>query len=219
MVSTMRYCANPARSLLRGIIALLAVWLVLVSQGALAAGISLRNPQLTLDEGDYVVAADFNINFNRRLEEAVNKGVVLYFSVDFELTRSRWYWFDEQIIRRSKTYQLYYHALTRQYRVSTGGLHQSFPTLEEALHVLSRLRNWVVIEKGELGVGQSGTAALRLRLDLTQMPKTFQVSALSNKDWNLESDWVRWPFVNAEAAPVSPPAADTNREGDAEGAR
>lgn len=219
MVSTMRCCANPARSFLRGIIGLLAFWLVLASQGACAAGISLRNPQLILDEGDYVVAADFNINFNRRLEEAVNKGVVLYFSVDFELTRSRWYWFDEQIIRRSKTYQLYYHALTRQYRVSTGGLHQSFPTLEEALHVLSRLRNWVVIEKGDLGVGQSGTAGLRLRLDLTQMPKTFQVSALSNKDWNLESDWVRWPFVNAEAAPVSLPAADTNREGDAEGAR
>lgn len=205
----MRCCTSPTRSFLFGLI------LLLVGQVALAAGISLRNPQLELDDGDYVASADFNINFNRRLEEAVNKGVVLYFSAEFELTRSRWYWFDEQVLRRSKTFQLYYHALTRQYRVSTGGLHQSFPTLEEALRVMSRLRNWVVIEKGELRVGQTGMAGLRLRLDLTQMPKTFQVSALSNKDWSLESDWVRWPFANTEVAPVNEPDVQPAGDGDA----
>ena len=87
----------------------------------------------------------------------------------------------------------------------------------EALRVMARLRNWVVIEKGEVGVGQTGTAKLRLRLDLTQMPKTFQVSALSNKDWNLESEWARWPFVNAEAAPVSSP--EDEPAGEEEGQR
>lgn len=201
----MRCCESPARQFLFGLL------LLLLTQLALAAGISLRNPQLVIEDGEYVASADFNINFNPRLEEAVNKGVVLYFSAEFELSKSRWYWFDEQILRRSKTYQLYYHALTRQYRVSTGGLHQSFQTLEEALRVMSRLRHWVVAEQGEIRVAQTGMAGLRLRLDLTQMPKTFQVSALSNKDWNLDSGWVRWPFVNTEAAPVTmpePPASD-----------
>ena len=201
----MRCCESPTRLWLCGLL------LLLVTQLALAAGISLRNPQLVLEDGEYVAAADFNINFNPRLEEAVNKGVVLYFATEFELSKSRWYWFDEQILRRSKTYQLYYHALTRQYRVSTGGLHQSFPSLEEALRVMSRLRRWVVAEQGDIRVAQTGMAGLRLRLDLTQMPKTFQVSALSNKDWNLDSGWVRWPFANTEAAPVTtpePPAPD-----------
>lgn len=201
----MRCCESPTRQFLCGLL------LLLVTQLALAAGISLRNPQLVLEDGEYVASADFNINFNPRLEEAVNKGVVLYFSAEFELSKSRWYWFDEQILRRSKTYQLYYHALTRQYRVSTGGLHQSFQTLEEALRVMSRLRQWVVAEQSEIRVAQTGMAGLRLRLDLTQMPKTFQVSALSNKDWNLDSGWVRWPFANTEAAPVTmpePPAPD-----------
>ena len=191
--------------------------LLLVAQLVLAAGISLRNPQLVLEDGEYVAAADFNINFNPRLEEAVNKGVVLYFATEFELSKSRWYWFDEQILRRSKTYQLYYHALTRQYRVSTGGLHQSFPSLEEALRVMSRLRRWVVAEQGDIRVAQTGMAGLRLRLDLTQMPKTFQVSALSNKDWNLDSGWVRWPFANTEAAPVTvPEATPTTAQDDAQ---
>ena len=196
---------------------LASIFLVLACTGSWAADISLRNPQLEGSDDGYTLSADFNVNFNSRLEEIISKGVVFYFVIDFELTRGRWYWFDEQVLRRNKTFQLYYHALTRQYRVSTGGLHQSFPTLEEALRVMARLRNWVVIEKGEVGVGQTGTAKLRLRLDLTQMPKTFQVSALSNKDWNLESEWARWPFVNAEAAPVSSP--EDEPAGEEEGQR
>ena len=160
--------------------------------------------QLAPSDDGYSLAADFNINFNTHLEEAVNKGIILYFSVDFELTRSRWYWFDEHIIRRSKTFQISYHSLmTRQYRLSTGALYQSYATLEEALRAMSRLRNWQVLEKGEIKSDQVYLAGLRMSLDLTQMPKTFQVSALSNKDWNLSSEWLRWSFSPAEMLPTS----------------
>lgn len=195
----MRCCEKLHRSLLCGVVLLLA------ASFALAAEISLRNVQLVPSEDGYSLAADANINFNTRLEEAVNKGVVLYFAADFELTRPRWYWFDEHVIRRSKTFQLSYHALTRQYRLSTGALHQGYATLEEALLVLSHLRHWQVLDKGEVKPGQTYLAALRLHLDLTQMPKTFQVSALANKDWNLSSDWLRWNFSPSEAPPPSPP--------------
>jgi hypothetical protein len=171
---------------------------------ALAAEISLRSVQLVPSDDGYSLTADANINFNTRLEEAVNKGVVLYFAADFELTRPRWYWFDEHVIHRSKTFQLSYHALTRQYRLSTGALHQGYATLEEALLVLSHLRHWQVLDKGEVKAGQTYVAALRLHLDLTQMPKTFQVSALANKDWNLSSDWLRWNFSPTEASPLPP---------------
>ena len=138
---------------------------------------------------------------NTRLEEAVNKGVVLYFVADFELKRSRWYWLDENVINRSKTVQLSFHALTRQYRLSTGALHQSFPTLEEALKVISRLRSWQVLEAGEVKPDLVYLAGLRIRLDLSQMPKTFQVNALANRDWNLVSDWVRWSFTPESVNP------------------
>ncbi|MEI7612130.1 MAG: DUF4390 domain-containing protein [Betaproteobacteria bacterium] len=175
------------------------LWLLLLAGSAVqAADISLRNPQITASEDGYTLTADFNINFNSRLEAAVNKGIVLYFAVDFELSRSRWYWLDEQLIRRNKTFQLSYHALTRQYRLSTGALHQGFASLEEALGMISRLRNWQVIEKGEIKTEQPYLAGLRMRLDLSQMPKTFQVTALSNRDWNLTSDWVRWSFTPQE---------------------
>ena len=170
-----------------------------------AADISLRNPQLELTDDSYALSADFNINFNTRLEEVISKGVVLYFVIDFELTRSRWYWFDEVVLHRNRTIQLSYHALTRQYRLSTGSLHQGYATLDEALRVMARLRYWPVIDKGEIRGDKVYQAAVRMRLDLSQMPKTFQVSALSSRDWSLNSDWVRWVFTPAELAP---PAGD-----------
>jgi len=194
----MRCCEKLFRSFLFGI------GLLLAALTAQATDISVRSPQLVANEDGYILSADFNINFNSRLEEAVNKGVVLYFTVDFELSRSRWYWFDEQVFRRSKTFQLSSHALmTRQYRLSTGALYQNYATLDEVLRAISRLRNWQVLEKGEIKNEQVYLAGLRMRLDLTQMPKTFQVSALSNKDWDLSSDWSRWTFTPTEASPPS----------------
>ncbi len=176
---------------------------LLLAAAALASGISLRSPRLEASDEGYALSADFNVNFNSRLEEVINRGVVLHFVVDFELTRGRWYWFDEQIVRRSRTYQLSYHALTRQYRVSTGALHQGFATLDEALQVLARLRNWQVIERNAISSEITYVASLRMRLDLSQMPKTFQVSALSSADWNLSSDWQRWSFSPADPGAVT----------------
>lgn len=195
----MRCCEKLYRALVFGFL--------LVASAAQATEISIRNLHLVANDEGYSLVADANINFNTRLEEAVNKGVVLYFSAEFELSRPRWYWLDEQIVRRSKTFQLSYHALTRQYRLSTGALHQNYATLDEALRVMSHLRNWQVLDKGEVKADQTYLAGLRLRLDLTQMPKTFQVSALANRDWDLSSDWLRWNVTSGDSglAQQSPP--------------
>lgn len=178
----------------------LCLVLLLAVPGAQAADISARNPLLSAGEDGYVLAADFSVNLNARLEDAVAKGVALYFVVDFELTRSRWYWLDEQVASRSQSLQLSYHALTRQYRLSSGALHQNFASLDDALRILSRLRNWLVFDKSAVTADQTYLAAVRMRLDLSQMPKTFQVNALANRDWNLSSEWARWTFTPSDSA-------------------
>jgi len=174
------------------LVAVLAMLPVLV----LAAEIEIANPQITASEDGFVISADFSFELNERLEEAVTKGVVLYFVTEFEMTRPRWYWLDERVVSRNQTHRLSFHALTRQYRLSKGGLHQSFDTLSEALRVLSRLRNWVVIdgraEKPVVQAGDTYMAALRMRLDINQLPRPFQISALGNKDWSLASEWKVW---------------------------
>lgn len=171
---------------------------------AWAAEIEVADPQLAHSDDGYVLSADFRFELRPRLEEAVARGVVLYFVVDYEMTRERWYWFDQTVVARTLTYSLSYHALTRQYRLSTGGLHQGFATLGEALAVLARLRNWLVIDKGDpvLRPGVNYQAALRLRLDITQLPRPFQITALGNKEWNLASDWKTWTTTLPQPAEV-----------------
>lgn len=189
----MHYCGRFLRALF--LLSAVLAWPV----AALGAGIEVRNPLLAAGEDGYTLSADLNVDFNPRLEEAVAKGVALYFVADFELSRARWYWLDERIASRTQTFRLYYHALTRQYRLSTGALHQGFDTLDESLRMLGRLRNWTVVEKGVIRADDSYQASFRFRLDLTQMPKTFQVTALANKDWNLASETLRWNFSPAES--------------------
>ena len=204
MASTMR-CF---RKLLEPLLALvLAVSVSLAN----AAEIELRNVQvLPAEDGGFVLGADLAFDFTPRLEEAVSKGLTLHFVAEFDLTRPRWYWLDEKVVEARQTWRLTYHALTRQYRLSTGALHQSFGTLEEALRVLSRVRGWIVAEPDRLRQGDILSAALRVRLDTSQLPKPFQVEALSNKNWILASDWKRWTFT----VPPSVDRASAAVEGD-----
>lgn len=170
---------------------LLAVWL----GAAHAAEVEVRNPALSASEEGYVLSADIAMELSPRLEEAINRGLPLYFVAEFELQRPRWYWLDETVSRRTLTSRLSYHALTRQYRLSTGPLHLSFSSLDQALRALQAIRHWPVIDKGAIKLGESYQASLRFRLDLSQLPKPFQVGAIGNRDWALASDWVRWTVV------------------------
>lgn len=179
----------------------LFLWFFLGSFTLQAAEIGVHNPKLEWTDEGYALSADFSFELPPRLEDAVNRGLVLNFVADFQLERERWYWLDEKLARRSQSYRLSYHALTRQYRLSRGVLHQSFDSLDAALAVLRRLRHWLVIEHKaqELMPGASYQAMLRLSLDITQLPRPFQISALGNKDWTLGGNWAHWNLVLPEA--------------------
>ena len=87
---------------------------------------------------------------------------------------------------------LSYNSLTRQYQVGVGTLHENFATLAEALGFLRKVRVSDVVAAEALTKGKSYTAAVRMRLDGTQLPRSFQVSAVGSREWSLGSDWYRW---------------------------
>jgi hypothetical protein len=157
-----------------------------------AEGIEVRRASVNLFEEGYVLEAEFGITLTPALEDALNKGVALYFVLDFELVRPRWYWFNEKLVDLQLQYRLSYNALTRQYRVGVGNLYQNFGTLGEALEFMSRVRRREDLAAGALRKDTAYTAALRLRLDTAQLPRPFQLSALGSRDWNLSSEWHRW---------------------------
>ena len=173
----------------------------LLAATAQAAEIELRAAELHLANEGLVLDAEFSFQFPPRLRDAVANGVPLYFLVEFEMTRPRWYWIDERAASKRLQLRLSYHALSRQYVVSSGPLEQQFPTLDEALGLLRRVRGWVVGERIALVSDTEYDAAVRMRLDTSLLPKPIQVSALTNRDWAFESEWshfrYRTPHIQA----------------------
>ena len=167
---------------------------------ARAEEIEVRNVALYSVEEGFALDADFAFDLTPRLADVLANGVPLYFRVEFDLTRRRWYWFDDTAASGSIHLRLSYHALSRQYRLSTGALQQSFPTLEEALNVLKRVRNWLVVDRAARLTDADYEAAVRMRLDTTLLPKPFQLSALTRRDLHLESKWQRF-IVRAPVVP------------------
>jgi hypothetical protein len=159
---------------------------------ARAEGIETHGARLVASEDGYRVEAEFDIRFSPGLEEAVNRGVALYFVVEFSLSKPRWYWFDEKPVQLSQTYKITYTPLLRQYRLSSGSAYQNFTRLDDLVRALSRLRGWTVAERNALRKPGEYEAAIRMRLDTTQLPKPFQLNAVASRDWNLASDWYRW---------------------------
>ena len=139
--------------------------------------------------GGAMLNATFEFEMPQALEEAVQKGIAIYFNIEFELYRKRWYWLDRKVSTSTLTYRLSFSPLTRQFRLARGGLSQPFESLEEALGLLKSVRHWKVIEKGMLSPGDSFEAQIRMRLDVNQLPKPFQVNAITSREWSLASDW------------------------------
>ena len=123
--------------------------------------------------------ADFDIQFSPRLEEAVNRGVPLYFVVEFELSRPRWYWFDEKPVQQSQTYKISYTPLLPAVPPSVGNLYQNFTRFDEVTRVLfararlARRRTRAPCKSDRRRTRRASACGL----DTAQLPKPFQLNA------------------------------------------
>ncbi len=187
--------ASPLRRLLCAAVVALGAFLGLPEPAGANDRIEVRSAELRPaadgDGLDLDVTFDFDLPW--ALEDAVSRGVPLYFVVDFELYRSRWYWFDERRVAASLTYRLSYSPLTREYRLARGTLALPFDTLGAALATLRRITSWNVVERGALSSGPNYWAQVRMRLDTAQLPRPFQIGAITSRDWTLVSDWRNVP--------------------------
>jgi uncharacterized protein DUF4390 len=194
-ISSLSARPRPSRSPWAVLVALVFAFGVLSAATARADVIVVKSAELRAEEDGYFLNAEFDFSLNATLDEALQKGVPLYFLLEFELVRPRWYWLDEKVITATTQYRVSYNALTRQYRIASGLLGLTFDSLDEVERFLSRVTSREVARRDQLVKGTRYEAALRLRLDVNQLPKPFQMSALASRDWTLQSDWHRWTFT------------------------
>lgn len=193
-LSAIRVSVRYAGFLLRSVLAI-CLFMAL----AQAEGISVNKAEIRRDEEGYRLYANYDAHLTLVVQEALSRGVPLYFVSEFSLTRSRWYWMDEEVFRGEQVSKLSYNMLTRQYRISRGALFQNFASFDDALNMLSRQTS-VSIPVDLLKKNSTYTAAVRMRLDTTQLPKLLQVNALTGRDWTLNSDWYHWVVYPSDIA-------------------
>jgi hypothetical protein len=182
----------------------IASWLIVVFLFASAfapraaraeGGVEITRASIENSEDGYRLALGVSFELTRGLEDAVTRGVPLYFTTEVQLSRPRWYWFNEKTISTSQTVRISYNVLTHQYHAAISGrLQQSFSTLDDALSLVRRPSRWVVAENGALKAGETYNVAVRMGLDLARLAKPFQVHAINSSDWRFSSDWKHFTF-------------------------
>ena len=168
---------------------MLAVLMAGAARATEIAGMRLeRTPEALL------VSAQVRFDLPAVVDDALQKGIPLFFVAEAVLLRDRWYWYDKEVARASRHMRLSYQPLTRRWRllVSNGpvtnsgqALGQTFDTLDEALGVVRRISGWKIAEPQEVESDPRYAVTLRFRLDVSQLPRPFQIGLVGQDDWTI----------------------------------
>ncbi len=158
-----------------------------------ADGIQIKSAELRQVDDDYLLYAQFSVTLTPMLEDALNRGVSLYFNTNFEFSEPRWYWFPESLAHITRVTRLSYNTLLRQYFVSGVNVRaRSVDRLDDALALLGKIDGWPVIARDRLSKSVDYRATLSMQLDTSQLPKPLQINALATGRWDLESTPLVW---------------------------
>ncbi|MBK7003367.1 MAG: DUF4390 domain-containing protein [Rhodoferax sp.] len=195
MVFITRYYKNvKLEKVLRGLCLLGFCLLAALVRAQNATDISQFQVERIDDE--IALSAQLDFELPAAVEDALLKGIPLFFVTELDLLRERWYWYDKKLSTLARHVRLTYQPLTRRWRIvvttgtGDGGrlgltLNQSFNTLPQALMGIKRVSRWKVADVSELDAKLKYRVEFRFRLDLNQLPRPFQIGAIGQSDWNI----------------------------------
>jgi len=150
-----------------------------------APGVEVRTLSLRREDGAVLLDFDLRVHLPAVVEDALSRGVPLYFQATAALFRPRWYWRDARVARIERQWRLSYQPLTGVYRVSLGAIAQNHARLEDALTAVSRLGRWQVADPGQSELGERHYAEFTWKLDINQLPRPMQFGLGSGTEWSL----------------------------------
>lgn len=142
------------------------------------------------------LSAQMKFELSSAVEEALYKGIPVYFIAEADVLRERWYWSDAVVASASRYMRVSYQPLTRRWRFNSSSepmtnaglgvnLGQYFESLSEAMASVQRISQWKIAEASALDDDARQTLRFRFRLDESQLPRTFQLGTLGQSEWNL----------------------------------
>jgi hypothetical protein len=176
--------------------ALLACCALLAAFPAQAQGPQAEITQLALERTEEGVLLSANVEFEVPpiIDDALAKGIPMFFVAEAVLLRDRWYWYDKEVASAARHMRLSYQPLTRRWRlvvsatpIGNSGLSlgQTFDTRDEALQAVQRVSHWKIAEASAVDPDQRYNVDFRFRLDVSQLPRPFQIGALGHADRNI----------------------------------
>jgi len=176
---------------------LAACWLVCVPVWAQTSSADITEFKVERQDGSLLLDAQLKLELGATLEDALIKGLAVHFVAEAEVMRDRWYWYDKKLGMVSRYYRLAYQPLTRRWRLNvssepiahsgvTSSLSQNFESLREAIDVIRRQTGWKVADMADIDPDARQYVAYRFRLDVSQLPRPFQIAAGNQADWRLD---------------------------------
>jgi hypothetical protein len=162
------------------------------------SNVEVTELRLERADGALLLQSSLRLELSNTVEDALLKGMPIYFVTEVELLRDRWYWYDKKVGSVARHYRLAYQPLTRLWRLNvsrdpigtvgvTSSLSQTFETLPEALSAVRRTVNWKLADLSDIDADFRYTFSFKFRLDVSQLPRPFQMTAGSQADWNLST--------------------------------
>jgi hypothetical protein len=145
-------------------------------------------------EEGVLLSAHVNFELPAVIDDALAKGIPMFFVAEAVVFRDRWYWYDKQVAIAARHMRLSYQPLTRRWRLVVSpapignsglALGQTFDTREEAMAAVQHISHWKVAESTDLDPEARYNVDFRFRLDVSQLPRPFQIGAVGQADWNI----------------------------------
>jgi hypothetical protein len=147
------------------------------------------------DEG-ILLSAAVKFELPTVIEDALAKGIPMFFVAEAAIYRDRWYWYDKRVSYAARHMRLAFQPLTRRWRLQVSSspignsglvLGQMFDTREEAVAAVQRVSRWRIADLTAADPDSTHTAEFRFRLDVSQLPRPFQIGAVGQSEWNISA--------------------------------
>jgi len=196
MTGFITHCWKSAWAELRRCVGWVLVTCMLAAPSAWGQNALVELTELRAERRDAALylSAELKLELGAAVEDALVKGLAVHFVAEAEVMRDRWYWYDRKVGAAMRYYRLAFQPLTRRWRLNVssepiagaglaGSISQSFDSLPEALNVIRRQTGWKVADMGELDSEVRQYVIYRFKLDISQLPRPFQIAAGNQSEW------------------------------------
>jgi hypothetical protein len=148
--------------------------------------------QVERTEEGVLLSAAVRFELPQAVEDALTKGIPMFFVAEASIFRDRWYWYDKRVAHAARHMRLAFQPLTRRWRLQVSSspignsglvLGQMFDSRDEALAAVQRVSRWRIADANDVDPESTHSIDFRFRLDVSQLPRPFQIGAVGQADW------------------------------------